>query len=196
MANRKCLRKLLLLMVELEFEWLRQFFIQGETHRRLHTWWHQPIQQLQDFYTQCELRLALMLRSLKAAAAGSFQREQFSSMLSSNMCKKIAKHMGEVDAESYVEAIEQLEEIAKKRAGWDERERDPIYSSMATDLRPIPASPLSCFQPILSLAEELGYKTPTSGAVDGSSHLQFLVDQLRGWKQSFASLAKNGKTLK
>lgn len=33
-----------LLMNEIEFEWLRQFYIQGEKHRQLHAWWHQPMQ--------------------------------------------------------------------------------------------------------------------------------------------------------
>jgi len=33
-----------LMMNEIEFEWLRQFYIQGEKHRQLHVWWHQPMQ--------------------------------------------------------------------------------------------------------------------------------------------------------
>lgn len=33
-----------LMMNEIEFEWLRQFYIQGERHRQLHVWWHAPMQ--------------------------------------------------------------------------------------------------------------------------------------------------------
>lgn len=33
-----------LMMNEIEFEWLRQFYIQGDKHRQLHVWWHQPMQ--------------------------------------------------------------------------------------------------------------------------------------------------------
>ena len=32
-----------LAMNELEFEWIRQFAVQGPKHRQLHPWWHQPM---------------------------------------------------------------------------------------------------------------------------------------------------------
>jgi alpha-ketoglutarate-dependent dioxygenase FTO len=31
---------------ELEFEWLRQFYIQGQKHFDIHAWWHEPMQEL------------------------------------------------------------------------------------------------------------------------------------------------------
>ena len=42
----KHLRADQLLLGELEFEWIRQFYVQGARHHALHKWWHAPIQVL------------------------------------------------------------------------------------------------------------------------------------------------------
>jgi mRNA N6-methyladenine demethylase len=56
-------------MQEIEFEWIRQFYIQGQRHYELHKWWHQPMQTLMELYKQFDLKLILILLSMKGAAS-------------------------------------------------------------------------------------------------------------------------------
>eukprot|EP01047_Picozoa_sp_COSAG01_P039747 COSAG01_NODE_3302_length_6295_cov_3.185765_5_plen_132_part_00 len=48
---------------EVEFEWIRQFYVQGSKHRQLHCWWHQPMAKL------CELWERLHQLCLRRVAA-------------------------------------------------------------------------------------------------------------------------------
>jgi alpha-ketoglutarate-dependent dioxygenase FTO len=58
---------------ELEFEWIRQFYIQGAEHYRIHSWWHGPMQELVGFWYQLEKKTNLALSALKDAG-GMFIR--------------------------------------------------------------------------------------------------------------------------
>lgn len=41
---------------ELEFEWIRQYFIQGERHHDIHQWWREPMNELVDLWVKLEDR--------------------------------------------------------------------------------------------------------------------------------------------
>lgn len=182
-AGRKYARKLCLLLQEVEFEWIRQWFIQGELHRALHAWWAVPMAELMDLFQQVSGRLVLLLRVCKVAVMGSFNKNEEG--LTSSMSKKIHKHKQEVEAGSYEEVISHLKEIHGKRIGWESREKDPIYSSCAANLKPIPASGMVCFADTLALAKDLGC------AASDSDHLTFLMDLVTSWKDAFVTKSVN-----
>ena len=54
--------------MDLEFEWVRQFFIQGQRHWDLHGWWHGPMGDLLDLWAKLEAATASALTMLQAAA--------------------------------------------------------------------------------------------------------------------------------
>jgi len=63
-ADKKNLRRLLLVSLEVEFEWIRQFYIQGQKHYDLHVWWHKPMHELLDLFVTIEKRLVRIVTAL------------------------------------------------------------------------------------------------------------------------------------
>ncbi|CAN0357542.1 unnamed protein product, partial [Hapterophycus canaliculatus] len=57
-----------LTLSELEFEWIRQFYVQGRAHHRLHSWWHEPMQELLRFWSLLEGRTGVVVNTLQGAA--------------------------------------------------------------------------------------------------------------------------------
>jgi mRNA N6-methyladenine demethylase len=57
-----------LTMNEVEFEWIRQFYVQGKRHYELHTWWHQPMQELLELWSRLDARSSSAIQALEDAA--------------------------------------------------------------------------------------------------------------------------------
>eukprot|EP00388_Colpodella_angusta_P047132 GDKK01071779.1.p1 GENE.GDKK01071779.1~~GDKK01071779.1.p1 ORF type:complete len:199 (+),score=39.42 GDKK01071779.1:236-832(+) len=137
-----------LMMNEIEFEWLRQFYIQGEKHRSLHVWWHQPMQELLRLWRELEDRTISTLEVLKSAATFNFQSkfghaEQGGEVPASERAErkqwvKTLQRLECVDSASYAAMVEGLKERHDKRAGWAAREKDGIFASLARDCAPLP----------------------------------------------------------
>jgi hypothetical protein len=53
-----------LLSIEIEFEWIRQFFIQGQKHHELHVWWHKPITEFKNSMVTIEQRLVKISKAV------------------------------------------------------------------------------------------------------------------------------------
>lgn len=189
-ASRKYARKLCLLLQEVEFEWLRQWFIQGELHRSLHTWWAAPMEELQNLFQQATGRLVLLVNVLKVAAIGFNSDGVVQGTMrpgppgwTSSMGKKLHKHKQEVEIASYEEVSLHLKEVHSKRVGWSSRENDPIYATCAANLRPIPTAEMKCFIGTDMLAKDLGY----TASAHNHGHLNFLLDLVDVWKNVFAT---------
>jgi alpha-ketoglutarate-dependent dioxygenase FTO len=60
---------------ELEFEWLRQFYVQGHRHRELHAWWAAPMQELLRLWGELQGRLVATLEVLRAASVFDYRSE-------------------------------------------------------------------------------------------------------------------------
>jgi len=105
------------LLTEIEFEWLRQWYIQGPLHAALHVYWHKPIALLEQYYQQLE----------------SFASETLELLQRSSI----------VDTESFASEalfdifIESFEERWKAREAWSERLADPIFDSLPLNTKPI-----------------------------------------------------------
>ena len=104
------------LMNEIEFEWLRQWFVQGRKHASLHPYWQHPIQVLCDSF--CELERAT---------------SQILDALSNVGTMKLL-----ITEDLYDVLIEALLERMKLRAFWREKYRDPIFNDIPNDEQPFP----------------------------------------------------------
>jgi hypothetical protein len=76
---------------ELEFEWLRQFYIQGHRHRELHAWWGAPMQELLRLWGELQGRLVATLEVLKAASTFDY-RSEFATMVSGHICTSFGSY--------------------------------------------------------------------------------------------------------
>lgn len=54
-----------------EFEWIRQYFVQGSRHRQTHLWWQEPMQELVDLWHELRKKTVLALEVLQDAAGMS-----------------------------------------------------------------------------------------------------------------------------
>ena len=66
--NIKTLRLEQLSLSEVEFEWIRQYYVQGSLHHELHTWWHAPMIVLMDLWMRLEQRTQIIIQALRDAA--------------------------------------------------------------------------------------------------------------------------------
>ena len=107
------------LMTEIEFEWLRQWYVQGKKHASLHPYWHRSINVLGSSLLElgkASLRLINLLRELS--------------------------HNGRRDShvteDLFDVLIESLTERHTLRLSWLERYQDPVFDDMPAEERPFP----------------------------------------------------------
>mmetsp|Transcript_13007 Transcript_13007/g.18988 ORF Transcript_13007/g.18988 Transcript_13007/m.18988 type:complete len:612 (-) Transcript_13007:9-1844(-) len=116
----KDFRACLTLMIELEFEWLRQWHIQGHHHADLHRFWHRPFQSLEVSYRKLKEVVLFILETLREAT----------SKTKSNI---ISEDLFDV-------AIENVESREKHRITWSLRLRDSIFATLPEEMQPITTS--------------------------------------------------------
>jgi alpha-ketoglutarate-dependent dioxygenase FTO len=117
------------LLTEIEFEWLRQWYIQGKLHASLHPYWHKPILFLESCYLKLEQEVARIVRMLEQAVAKkpSEGKRQNSDIIGVNLFDAL---------------IETFEERNQMRIKWKERLADPSYDSMTSKTKPFQCSVL------------------------------------------------------
>ena len=57
---------------EVEFEWIRQFYVQGSKHFELHLWWQAGINALIQYWNQLNTRTIKALEALYDASGHCF----------------------------------------------------------------------------------------------------------------------------
>lgn len=107
------------LMTEIEFEWLRQWFVQGQKHASLHPYWHKPISILCDSFCELEKASWEIMKCLKISSEDG-------------------RGVSLVTEDLFDVLIESLTERSKLRTLWKERYQDPIFGSLPLDDRPFP----------------------------------------------------------
>jgi alpha-ketoglutarate-dependent dioxygenase FTO len=161
------------LMTEIEFDWLRQWHVQGRRHASLHTYWHGPIRHLCDVYSELECATCAILDSISreddggktttaATTTGGGGREQ-------RWPRAVTEDLFDV-------LIESLTERSALRASWRERYRDPIYADIPEDERPFPC-------PCLDRQKGGGGESGGRGGLP--EDLDSLVSRLRRWRSAF-----------
>jgi alpha-ketoglutarate-dependent dioxygenase FTO len=121
---------------ELEFEWLRQFYIQGSKHKNKNVWWDQKMVNLLTLWNKFESKTMKSLEVLEAAVLLS-QNNGIDDADSKQKIKKRKKRIATVDENSFNELIEGLQNRHEKRDGWIKRADDPIFKSEPIDCRPL-----------------------------------------------------------
>ena len=112
----KEVRQCLQLLHELEFEWLRMWYVQGRHHADLHPFWHQPIQNMESTFKKITLVMSMIQSTLKK------QSETKLAFLSEDL---------------YDVNIESIGSRNKLRAEWEQRLQDKIFASMSKQMQPL-----------------------------------------------------------
>jgi len=107
------------LLTEIEFEWIRQFYVQGKRHASLHPYWHDPIKILTESFGELEEAASKLLNLLSSS-------------------QETIKDTSQVTEDLYDVLIEAYTERSRLRSMWTERYRDPIFDNIPKDEQPIP----------------------------------------------------------
>ena len=111
---------MLSLQVEIEFEWLRQWYIQGKLHNSLHLYWQKPIQELCDAYRQLESSSNQVMTMLEEASESRGTNEEES---------LVTEDLFDLMIEIYSDREEH-------HSNWQERYSDPIFRELPLNQRP------------------------------------------------------------
>lgn len=180
-ASAKQIRIELLLQADIEFEWIRQFYIQGSAHHDSHIWWHKPMEELLGLWGSLEERIRRNIAIL-SDAGGTLEREkakldqyvasaQFADTVEHKKnrkdIRKRLERVSRVEANSFSEMQSLLADRRTKRQGWMDRERDPAFTTVPQEMRPMkPNFPIS--------------QSYTVGMTEPSD-----LDDFRKWQQVF-----------
>jgi len=149
MGTPKNIKAIQTALTEVEFEWIRQFYVQGQIHSDLHVWWHKPLEELLSFWGKLEeLTRKVIVQALRDAALseedGLERTLRASSTLPGEEQRKQKKKLKKriltaksVSAESFDDLIDSLADRQIKRAGWRAREMDPSYKMVERMCRPM-----------------------------------------------------------
>ena len=129
-------------LMEIEFEWLRQWYIQGTNHKELHlVYWQDKIKELIGLWGKFQAKERKKMKYLTNAVLVVESRKQQHAKDLPPPPRKQRKHaqtienMGGINV--YNACIELIQQLKKKRIGWSKRELDPIYKRVPQHYRPI-----------------------------------------------------------
>lgn len=103
------------LITELEFEWIRQWFIQGRKHASLHPYWINPMKRLEESYRQLNLVTSYI----------NLQLEE---------CSKTKSDI--IIEDLFDVTIESIENRFNLRRDWNQRLKDSIFKTLPDDVKP------------------------------------------------------------
>lgn len=177
----KDLRKEQQLLQELEFEWLRQWQVQGLLHADLHPYWHQPMQNLYNSFAALELRLNQVVTCL--------QNNTWNSDITAAGATKV------VAVDMYDVIIESLEERIKSRKIWQSRLSDSVFKSMIPARRPMAFGIISSGSVVCG-GNSNGNKSISahSSSPTMHQHLEVLRDNVRNSRASFIISSQEDST--
>jgi len=121
------------LMTEIEFEWIRQWYVQGKLHADLHTYWHEPMKKLEQTFEKIQQFTANLIRVFKTVSS-----QQQPTKLSINE-RKLSTLITEDTFDILIEAFVGRQKL---RLVWKERLKDPIFSTMPDKMMPFRCSVL------------------------------------------------------
>ena len=137
------------LQSEVEFEWIRQFYVQGSRHRSTHEWWHQPMQELVSLWLLLEERTQRSMQALRDAVE-SLRRKtnpqhvriaDLDASLQKRERRALEKRLSraaKVEPASFAAMTDALRDRANKRQGWWQREQDILAMQVSAELQPLP----------------------------------------------------------
>ena len=136
-----------LALTEVEFEWLRQFYVQGKVHCDNHEWWKGPMQELVRLWGVLEDRTQQVLEVLQdaggrlesdlAALPKRNEDEDEETKRKRKELKKRSKRVEHLDEGVFTEMSSALEDRQTKREGWRARYEDPLLKTAEVEIKPI-----------------------------------------------------------
>lgn len=115
--SAKQIRTEQLALSEVEFEWIRQYYVQGSAHHDSQQWWHGPMQSLVSMWARLEQRTAISVQALIDAALGLGQDDSSPvhshSHHDNKALSKRKKRASEVEEASFDNLIEAFNEVGK-----------------------------------------------------------------------------------
>jgi hypothetical protein len=191
-----------LLLMELEFEWLRQFHVQGQGHYDL-LWprWGDALQDVLRYWCLLERRTWQTVQFLQAAARGACAanhhptngvpppskaerkaRDRQRKAVATLQELLARESSGTADDSFYGMLATLLDERAEKRELWAQRERDPAFYQVGPEQRPLPL-PFSFDVPLAACDTTAG-ASPMPGTPLG---LRTCAKDLRAYAKAYAS---------
>jgi len=177
-----------LALLEVEFEWIRQFYIQGKRHYELHGYWQSKLQDLLGLFEQLETRTLLTMTTLGDAAAGLGRPNKSSNGSDAELSRKDRKALSKrhkrastVEEKSFDELISALTDRHTKRSGWLAREKDPAFKGAPPECRPMRI-------PFRFPSSGGEWTADTSNGLARQASLLESIAQLKGWKSDFMTL--------
>lgn len=125
-----------------EFEWLRQWYVQGEAHARRLAAWGDFIKRLElkwaDLNKREQSRLDALLDAVDPSASARRRKKK----------RNLITQLGGVAV--YDAAIRDLRERATKREQWRERESHSFWDTQPPECRPVPFPPQEDLRPVVA----------------------------------------------
>merc|ERR1712008_50413 len=115
-------------MSELEFEWIRQWQIQGQHHADLHPYWSGAIHIMTEAYVKLRescRHIAKLLKqssSSKAPSSSNYKHNSITNIISEDLFDVV---------------IEAITDHQRLSSTWRQRWRDPIFATLVKEMRPI-----------------------------------------------------------
>ncbi|XP_063168911.1 alpha-ketoglutarate-dependent dioxygenase FTO isoform X4 [Candoia aspera] len=141
-------------VAEVEFEWLRQFWFQGQRYRKFTDWWAKPMADLEELWRQMELVTSLLLNELRKEQMEEQRNEKISCLLPLLIERQALRHewlMSKLEGED-VEG----DKVNSKINAWGESPRKstletsyPANDSGGSQIRSKVSSAKSILQTIL-----------------------------------------------
>jgi hypothetical protein len=127
---------------DLEFEWIRQYYVQGRQHMEVNVWWAEPMRQLLEYWAQLEERTLSSLQALQEAAFSILGNAMSDSIdeeggLSKKKMSKIKRKAEKVTLESFDVMLEYLTGREEKRNGWIQRCKEKLYAKQPVEEQPL-----------------------------------------------------------
>jgi mRNA N6-methyladenine demethylase len=195
---------------ELEFEWIRQFYVQGKRHHDSlwEPYWKAPMQDLLSLWSCLEHRAYQTLELLRAATEAKVgvdtdnsthrpskgerkerdRRKKALAVVESLLARSDTEdgsmaNATEALSQLFIPMAECLEEEAKKRELWEKREKDHVFRELHPDCRPLPV-PFRFHRPA---GETIQQSTPwgSSPFPKSPSALREMAQQVRQLGEAF-----------
>lgn len=111
----------------LEFEWIRQFYVQGAAHRDGLPWWTARLSSLEELWLGLERLTRRRVESMRGLRGRSAPPADG---LGAEAREEVLERVGVLHAA--------LERRQRMRSAWAQRERDPIFDRLEDGYRPLP----------------------------------------------------------
>lgn len=162
------------------------YFSPGLEHRRLHEWWHLPMDELASYWVLFEARTMEILDGLRDAAEGLHLAKNKKGLSLVDKSdpeytqarkdrKKTAKRASRallIESSMYDAMEECLRDRARRREGWQSREHEISLLDIPKNCKPM----------VLSIFTE-SFPSPLE-----CDRLDSYADNIAGWKQKFDRL--------